>query len=239
MKFIRLFICCSLAVFLMPIVGSADLSGFACNLKKNYGSSEAQEKLKNTQKWYSNIGSLKAEFKQHSYLAALDIAEESSGSVILKKPGMMRWLYRTPENQDFLVKDNTYWLYREADNQVLVDNFRSVLISDLPVAFLMGLGDLSKQFKIKHACQTEKGTVFDLVPSDTNDQKPASSTELQNFALLVGSRGEPIGAQVSDMAGNVTSILLNSVNVSVQLSDQEFKENFPKSADYFDRRELE
>lgn len=185
------------------------------------------------QQHYSGVSSLHAKFEQDSYLAALETSEASSGSVWFRKPGLMRWDYQAPEKQVFLIREHTVWYYQEAEQQLLIDKIDQMLLSDLPVSFLFGIGNLSKDFEAISVCSTEKARVLTLQP------KGAGAKELQQFELLVDlNTPAPRGARVTDASGNVTAIELRDVETNAFDNDI-FKADFPKGIDVSDKRKEE
>ena len=228
-----------LALLFSPFAGAQSRS-FECLIAKDkLASAQAQDALAQVQVAYAAVSSLKASFQQESYLASLESSETSSGSVWFSKPGKMKWNYAEPDIQTFLVKDSTLWLYQKEENQVLIDEFRKVLISDLPVSFLMGLGNLKSDFSVVSACQNSEGLVFNLVPAKSNEggSKIKSDEGLKGFRLLVNPNTNlPKGAMVTDVGGNVTAITLDGLDPNPKVSDSVFSADFPKSADINDRR---
>jgi outer membrane lipoprotein carrier protein len=191
--------------------------------------------LAEVQTTYGRTKTLRARFVQDSYLAALDASERSGGQVWFEKPGKMRWEYESPETQLFVVRDETVWLYQPASNQVLIDRFRDVLISDLPVSFLMGLGSLSTDFTLRKACPTPAGgAVLELAPRAGGAQ--ASSDALAGFVLLVDAGRMPSGAKVVDVGGNITAIRLLEVTPNAAIDSARFNPDFPKGTDINDQR---
>lgn len=176
---------------------------------------------------------MQAVFAQDSFVAALEISELSTGKVLFSKPGKMKWSYASPEEQVFLVRDQTLWFYQKRENQLLIDDFKNVLISDLPVAFLMGLGNLKNDFNVLRACRGTDGTIFELsAKSDKNDR----AKELKSFELLVGEGGLPHGARIRDAGGNSTAIVFTDVVANPVIPDAAFSPDFPKGGDINDRR---
>jgi outer membrane lipoprotein carrier protein len=206
---------------------------FAC--AKELSSSQGQEALKQTQKRYSQIKSLKGRFLQKSYLSALDQSETSSGEMSFLKPGLMKWVYLDPHRQTFVIRDTTLWLYQEDLNQVVIQEFEKVLVSDLPVAFLMGIGDLTKDFELQKACENRDGTVLELAP---RNKKGDSENSLNTFSLLI-EKGSftPKGALVTDVGSNSTSIIFSQTQVNpAGLDEKDFEAKIPSGADIDDRR---
>jgi len=191
--------------------------------------------LAEVQATYGRTQTLRARFVQDSYLAALDASERSSGQVWFEKPGRMRWEYESPEKQLFVVREETVWLYQPESNQVLIDRFRNVLISDLPVSFLLGLGSLATDFTLRKACSTAAGgAVLDLAPRAGGKQ--SASDTLAGFVLLVDAGRMPSGANVVDVGGNITAIRLLEVTPNVAIDSARFKVEFPAGTDINDQR---
>jgi len=209
----------------------AEFRSLQCSEKVSQA--EAEAVIDRVQRKYASVKAMKAAFFQHSYLAALDTAELSSGSVWLQKPGRMKWVYREPEEQTFLVRDATLWLYQPADKQLLIHDFKEVLLTDLPVAFLMGIGDLRRDFTLRSACRNQEGIVLDLAPAE----KRKAKEELQGFKLLIDRALDfPRGAEVTHVGGNSTAILLEDVTFDPPVDAKTFEASFPPGTDVNDMR---
>lgn len=216
----------------VPVIKS-DFAAFECRHSLD---AEHSDLLSKVQQRYVQIRSIKARFLQDSYLAALDQSEISSGVMQFLKPGHMRWDYETPEAQVFLVKDRVVWLYQPELNQVIIQEFEKILLSNLPVLFLMGLADLGEQFSLKKACRTAEGIIMELQPRST---VKGGEDGLQTFHLLVDEASFiPLGGRVVDVGGNVTSILLRSVEVNPkQVGQGVFALELPPGTDISDQRQ--
>ncbi|MGI6524234.1 MAG: LolA family protein [Bdellovibrionota bacterium] len=222
-----------LGTFLVTEIASAQqqMRSFECT--EQVSNKEAQELIDRVQKKYSNITALHANFIQSSYLAAVDTSEGSSGQVWLAKPAKMKWQYEVPEEQSFLMNDKTLWYYQPLDQQVLIQNFEEVVLTDLPVAFLVGVGDLRKDFTLQASCRSSNGVVLKLKQVAGHEAKE----ELAGFSLLIDTALDfPRGAEISHVGGNRTSILLENIELQPKISDDIFKPDFPKGTDINDMR---
>lgn len=190
--------------------------------------------LGKVQEAYSKIDSLQGSFTQESYVAALDEGEESSGEMVFAKPGKMRWSYKTPRSQEVVIRDEELWMYQPDKGQVMIDSVGKVLMSALPVSFLMGLGNLSEDFELISACQGTSGTILNLVPRDKNGKEEA----LEGFILLVDEdKNLPRGAKINSVGGNITAILFKNQQVNgAGVVSQRFVLEYPKGVDILDRR---
>lgn len=204
---------------------------FDCEAQK-LASSKAADLLEQSQQKYKNLSTLKAAFAQESYLAALSISETSEGSMMFAKPGEMRWEYKNPDPQTFLVKGHTVWLYQPEDKQLIIDSFDKMLLTDLPVSFLMGIGNLTKDFSLKSACKNKEGVVFELEP-----KKKEADQELKSFFMLINPDSALVkGGKVIDASGNVTSIVMEGIEANASFGKETFKPDFPSGIDVTDRR---
>ena len=99
------------------------------------------------QKVYERTSSIKARFTQS--LSGPMGKRQASGSVLLKKPGKMRWDYEKPERKLFVADGTTLWVYEPEDEQALKQPLSS---SQLPaqVSFLFGRGNLLADFEITY-----------------------------------------------------------------------------------------
>jgi len=94
---------------------------------------------------YNHLQTLQAEFTEIYRGAGMDRTE--SGTLSLKKPGKMRWEYRSPKEKLFLSDGHTAWFYVPGDKQVRktpvqkLDDLRS------PLAFLLGKTKLEKELQ--------------------------------------------------------------------------------------------
>ncbi len=210
---------------------------FGC--EKELSKVQANSLLTSVQNAYKSSGSLKAQFNQESRIAALDDSEQASGTVYFKKPGKMRWVYELPEPQVFLVRDETVYLFQPELSQLVVETLKDVLLAEMPVAFLMGIGELENEFRIERACDSGGRLLLSLVPkhqtSETDNEAPG---DLRSFELLVNRESHlPAGARVVDVGGNVTAILLSDVHSNdPAVTEADFAVSFPAGVDIDDRR---
>ena len=233
---ISIFTLCPLA---QAQAGSSPESADAFTCSTRQTTQEGERIVSRTQAAYTALHSLQAHFVQTSYLAALDHSETSSGTVWFLKQGRMRWEYNHPEPQTFLVRDHTLWLYQPELKQAIVDKFDNLFISDLPVAFLLGIGNIKEDFTLRQACRNSSGLVLELEPKSASSQ--STNEQLRRFFLLVQPDTYlPAGARVFDTGGNTTSIILSSTQADpAAIDDSLFAADFPAGTDISDRRLLE
>lgn len=230
----------SLTILLSCLLASPSLSHAArldCDGAKALAPAAAAGELEKVQTTYSAVKGMRAQFVQRSYSVALDEERASKGTVIYGKPGKMRWSYTEPEQQQFLLKQPTVWFYQPKEKQLLIEEIDQVVLSDLPVGFLMGLGDLSRDFTVRSACRKEGTVVFALAPRAGSGGTPHQGSGLQEFRLAVDEgRYLPTAALVTDIGGNSTTIYLNSIERDPAFGTRDFEPGFPRGLDVTDNR---
>lgn len=114
------------------------------------------------------VQDLSAAFRQTATNRALGQVQEASGQFLLKRPGKMRWEYRTPEERLFVTDGTRLWAYSPLEKQVVVQEVTQAFTSRTPVSFLAGDCDLGREFavsRVEHAGTRGAGTaILDLKP---------------------------------------------------------------------------
>jgi outer membrane lipoprotein carrier protein len=93
---------------------------------------------------YNHLQTLTAEFTEIYQGSGMDRTE--SGTLWLKKPGKMRWEYRSPEEKLFVDDGHDGWLYLPAEKQVRKSSMKKLDDIRSPLAFLLGKTKLEKEF---------------------------------------------------------------------------------------------
>ena len=99
--------------------------------------------LKRVDDHYNHLASLQTHYSEHYTGMGMDRSE--SGTLLLKKPGRMRWSYANPVGKVFLLDGKNGWFYTPGDPQAQrvstkqLDDLRS------PLRFLLGHTQLKKE----------------------------------------------------------------------------------------------
>ena len=94
---------------------------------------------------YNRLHTLEAGFTEIYQGAGMNRTE--SGTLWLKKPGKMRWDYRSPEEKLFVSDGKSAWLYLPAEKQVRKEDMRKLDDLRSPLAFLLGKTKLEKELQ--------------------------------------------------------------------------------------------
>ena len=89
-----------------------------------------------------------AYFIQESTLKAMDISDVASGSILVKRPGMMRWEYDKPDRQTITTDGTKLWVYKPDDNQVMIGKAPSFFGDGKGAGFLSDVKLIREKFKV-------------------------------------------------------------------------------------------
>jgi len=94
---------------------------------------------------YNHLRSLEAEFTEVYRGSGMDRTE--SGMLWLKKPGKMRWEYRSPKEKLFVSNGKDAWFYVPDDRQARKEAAKNLEDVRSPLAFLLGKTKLEKELR--------------------------------------------------------------------------------------------
>lgn len=145
---------------------------------------------------YNQLHSLKAQFTED--YTGLGRPRSESGTLLLLKPGRMRWDYTHPSGKLFLLDGKFAWFYTTGDPQVQrmaakqLDDFRS------PLRFLLGHTQLEKE--IDHLAVTPGANgAFTLAGVPHGQEK-----RIQRLTLTVTAEGVITGIDILEADGAET-----------------------------------
>src|SRR5580692_4139889 len=111
---------------------------------------------------YNHLHSLQAEFVETYRGSGMERTE--SGTLSLKKPGKMRWEYRSPRAKLFVSDGKDAWFYVPDDRQARKTDARKLDDVRSPLAFLLGKSKLEKELQgLSFAPDTTPLTAGDFV----------------------------------------------------------------------------
>jgi outer membrane lipoprotein carrier protein len=94
---------------------------------------------------YNHLRTLQAEFTELYRGSGMERTE--SGTLWLKKPGKMRWEYRSPKEKLFVSDGKTAWFYVPEDRQARRSSAKKLEDLRSPLAFLLGKTKLEKELR--------------------------------------------------------------------------------------------
>jgi outer membrane lipoprotein carrier protein len=168
---------------------------------------------------YDRLRTLEAQFSE-TYTGA-GMTRTESGTLLLKKPGKMRWDYSQPHPKLFLTDGGVAYFYVPGEHQVRrapvkqLDDLRS------PLRYLLGKTKLEKEFG-------GLSVASDAKPVDTGDivlrgvpRKMAD--RIAQVLLEVTPDGVIARIVVEELDGSITEFRFLQQKENVQISDERFR----------------
>jgi len=178
------------------------------------------------QQRYQGIRDFSADFT-HSYRGGvLRTQAREQGTVTIKKPGRMRWLYTKPERKEFVSDGRKIYSYIPEDRQVVVASVPPDDQASTAPLFLAGKGDLARDFTAVYTDSPVPGTLaLKLTP-----RKPESDYEYLVVAV------DPVSLQIRalttrDRQGGDSTLIFSNLKENQGMSDKEFAFRIPRGVD--------
>ena len=187
-----------------------------------------QEALDTVQSNYEKILTFEAEFAQKSYVKMMDKTQHAKGTVSIKKPGRMKWIYGAPDTQVLISNGKTLWHYVADEEQVTKIPIESIYSSNTPALFLAGQGNFIQTFNVESVSLETNPISITLTPKK-DDQ---ALTRLQLFANK--KNYQITGSTVYDKLGNKTEIHFSKIKTNKDIPEKTFQFQAPPGVEILD-----
>jgi outer membrane lipoprotein carrier protein len=183
----------------------------------------AEEVAAALQKKYDTIRDFSADFVHRYEGGALRRTREERGTLAVKKPGKMRWDYKSPDEKLFVSNGARFYQYFPADNRVIVSPAPE---DDQPaVSFLSGRGNLTRDFAITFVNDPGGEWRLRLLPKNPQTEYDwleitAARDTLRILSLTVGER-----------TGSRSTFTFANFKENPGLADKLFEFSIPRGAE--------
>lgn len=162
---------------------------------------------------YNHLTSLRAHYVERYTGMGMNRSEE--GTLLLKKPGRMRWSYATPVGKVFVLDGKFGWFYTPGDAQATrvpakqLDDLRS------PLRFLLGHTQLKKELDNLEVVAEGTGFRITGVPKGMAER-------VKLLTLEVTATGAIQRMRLEEVDGAVTEFAFSDVKENVPVTDTDF-----------------
>jgi outer membrane lipoprotein carrier protein len=186
-------------------------------------SKDLKQVLDRLQRHYRDTNSFTAKFNEE--IATVGAPKrQRQGTVSFRKPGRMRWEFSDPEKQTIVSDGETLYSYDPDLNQVLETPLKHALKSSSATSFLLGIGNINRDFKAAFANPpTPTGLVDLILDAKTGGYKIEIGLDPATYNLIT--------LTLTDQLGDVTKIAFSDVRDNVELPDSNFAFKVPAGAD--------
>jgi outer membrane lipoprotein carrier protein len=187
------------------------------------------ELARELQRKYDTIKDFSADFVHVYQGGVLHKQLTESGHVLVKKPGKMRWEYRSPDEKLFVSDGVKIYSYIPQDKQVMVSSVPPDDQASTPTLFLAGKGNLTRDFT------ATAGEVPPGMPAGTRAVKlvPRSPQQEYDWLLLAV---DPATLQIRglvtvDAQGGKSTFSFTNLKENVGMADKAFEFKIPRGVD--------
>jgi outer membrane lipoprotein carrier protein len=180
------------------------------------------------QQKYDTVRDFSASF-EHRYRGGVLRKEATErGTVRIKKPSRMRWIYESPERKEFVADGVRIYSYIPEDRQVMVAPVPAEDDATTPVLFLSGHGNLTRDFEASFPPDPDPapGTYsLKLTP-----RRPEAEYD---WLVLVVDRGSYRLRKLitSDAQGGRSILTFSDVRENTGIPDSAFRFTIPRGVD--------
>ena len=162
---------------------------------------------------YNHLRTLRAHYAEHYTGMGLDRTE--TGTLLLKKPGLMRWSYDQPPAKLFVLDGKYAWFYTPGDPQISrapakqLDDLRS------PLRLLLGHTQLAKE--LDSLTTAPEGSNFKItgVPK-------GMANRVRLLTLIVTPTGAIERMKLEEADGAVTEFTFTNIEEDIPLKPSDF-----------------
>lgn len=177
----------------------------------------------------ATVQSLQASFTQRVVDVREQVVEESSGTVVMQRPGRFRWDYQQPFERVIVADGEKVWLYEADLEQVTIRQLRSG-IGDTPAALLTGKESVLERFTVSRTWRQDGLEWVSLKPRSVDSDFAAVALGFDRQVLRQ--------LRLDDRLGQQTRLTLTEVRLNTPVAPDAFRFTTPAGADVIDDSEL-
>lgn len=168
--------------------------------------------------------SMKANFKQVVISSTDKPLQQSSGSMVLKRPGFFRWYTHQPNRQIIVVNDEKAWIYDIDLAQLTINHLDLQEDSALAILLSHSKGNFDQRYQIrKKVSSSKKAVYFTLIPKSEHDHF--------TWIKFLFYDKQLVGMDFKDKMGQISKIKFSNIVLNKKINENIFKINPPKDVD--------
>jgi outer membrane lipoprotein carrier protein len=180
------------------------------------------------QRKYDKVTDFSADFV-HSYRGGvLKQQATERGTLLVKKPGKMRWEYTAPERKLFVSDGHKIYSYIPQDRQVVVGTMPRDEQAPTPALFLTGKGDITRDFTaaFDKVAEARPGSLaLKLTPK-------RREPEYESLTLVVEPKTLTLQMLITvDAQGGRSAFTFTNLKENVGVADNQFVFRMPRNVD--------
>jgi len=180
------------------------------------------------QQRYSGLRDFQGDFVQSYEGGVLRTKTTERGTMAIKRPGKMRFIYTKPERKEFVSDGTRLYTYLVADKQVIVGAAPGPDDGTIPALFLAGQGDIARDYT--PAFTPLPGAAPGLITLKLTPRKADPDYEWLGIGI------DPKTSQIqylvaADRQGGKSSFAFSNLKENRGLADKDFEFRIPRGVD--------
>jgi len=181
-----------------------------------------EEVLQRVQNFYAGVQSLRGEFLQET-LFPHGQRETRSGKLWMKKPGLFRWEYYSPEKFIIISDSRNLYVYYPEENQAYVYPSGKALSSQLALGFMSGRGDIRKDLRLE-SFKAHENDFWEL-----NFLPAYQDAQIEKIVMKINLQsGEVREIVLHYFSGERVKILFKNLEYNINITNKLFEFQPPK-----------
>ena len=213
-----------------PSLGLAVVASVLCLVAADPAPDDAAKTLAQVQKRYDGVRDLRASFVQTSFSPALGKETEARGTVVVERPGKMRWEYAKPDGRVIVLDQSAIRIWSPQENQLQIASLAKSGVSPTALSFLMGQGSLTDSFDaspLREEGHTDRGLLL----------KPKGDGGFESLVLWLEPKTLQLRESVVvDLFGNRTRVRFDGISENAGVDAKSFELAAPAGAEVIDLR---
>ena len=176
---------------------------------------------------YDSVRDFSADFEHRYSGGLLSVSVVEHGTVLIKKPGKMRWSYATADEKLYVSDGETFYSYFPLDRQVIVTAVPPENRASTPALFLAGKGNLADDFDASYeeAPSSPDSWVIRLTPQGATADYEWLIVTVDRDSLSI------TGLSTTDFHGGQSTYVFTRLEENQNLSDSLFDFTIPDDID--------
>jgi outer membrane lipoprotein carrier protein len=180
------------------------------------------------QQRYATIRDFSGDFVQTYEGGVLRTKTSERGTVAVKRPGRMKWIYTKPERKEFVSDGTRLYTYLVEDRQVIVSPAPGADDGTTPALFLAGQADLARDFiasftELPGAARGLLGLKLVAKRHDPDYEWLALGVDPNSFQIL--------HLIAADRQGGKSAFAFSNLKENRGLTDKDFEFRIPRGVD--------
>ena len=174
------------------------------------------------QQRYASVRAFSADFTHTYQGGVLRQKTTERGTLVIKKPGRMRWTYTAPEKKEFVSDGRQLYSYLPAEKQVYVSDVPAGGGDTSAALFLAGRGDVTRDFTAELTGQSDATYTLKLTPK-------ARQQEFDTLTLIVDRGSMQIRSLIAtDRQGGTSTFAFSNMKENISVADSAFTFRTPR-----------